>query len=38
MISKSAKILVVDDDNDVLVAVKMLLKPEVKEVVTEKKP
>jgi DNA-binding NtrC family response regulator len=38
MISKSAKILVVDDDNDVLVAVKMLLKPEVKEVVTEKNP
>jgi DNA-binding NtrC family response regulator len=38
MISKSAKVLVVDDDNDVLVAVKMLLKPEVKEVVTEKNP
>ncbi|MDO1449100.1 sigma-54 dependent transcriptional regulator [Rhodocytophaga aerolata] len=38
MISKNAKVLVVDDDNDVLVAVKMLLKPEVKEVVTEKNP
>lgn len=38
MISKNAKILIVDDDIDVLVAVKMLLKPEVKEVVTEKNP
>lgn len=38
MISKSARVLVVDDDTDVLFAVKMLLKTEVKEVVTEKNP
>lgn len=38
MISKNAKILIVDDDTDVLLAVRMLLKPEVKEVVTEKNP
>ncbi|MES2731049.1 MAG: sigma-54 dependent transcriptional regulator [Bacteroidota bacterium] len=38
MIPKQARILVVDDDPDVLIAVKMLLKPEVKEVVTEKNP
>jgi two-component system response regulator HydG len=38
MIPKQARILVVDDDPDVLVAVKMLLKTEVKEVVTEKNP
>jgi two-component system, NtrC family, response regulator HydG len=35
---KNASILVVDDDLDVLTAVKMLLKTEVKEVVTEKSP
>jgi len=38
MIPRQARILVVDDDPDVLVAVKMLLKTEVKEVVTEKNP
>ncbi|POY38567.1 sigma-54-dependent Fis family transcriptional regulator [Solitalea longa] len=35
---KNAKILIVDDDPDVLVAMKMLLQPEVKELVTEKNP
>lgn len=35
---KSASILVVDDDPDVLTAVRLLLKTEVKEVVTEKNP
>ncbi|MFD1819832.1 DNA-binding transcriptional response regulator, NtrC family, contains REC, AAA-type ATPase, and a Fis-type DNA-binding domains [Pseudarcicella hirudinis] len=35
---KNAKVLVVDDDVDVLLAVKMLLRPEVKEIVTEKNP
>eukprot|EP01136_Pigoraptor_vietnamica_P000362 Opistho-1_new@25578 len=35
---KNAKILAIDDDPDVLVAVKMLLRPEVKEIVTEKNP
>ena len=38
MLPKQARILVVDDDIDVLFAVKMLLKTEVKEVVTEKNP
>ncbi|MBF9141020.1 sigma-54-dependent transcriptional regulator [Hymenobacter properus] len=38
MILKKARILVVDDDTDVLFAVRMLLKPEVQEVVTEKNP
>ena len=38
MFLKNAKILAVDDDQDVLVAVKMLLRPEVKEIVTEKNP
>jgi DNA-binding NtrC family response regulator len=38
MTLRQARILVVDDDPDVLVAVKMLLKTEVKEVVTEKNP
>ncbi|KAA5542834.1 sigma-54-dependent transcriptional regulator [Adhaeribacter rhizoryzae] len=38
MISKNARVLVVDDESDVLFAVKMLLKTEVKEVVTEKNP
>ena len=38
MIPKNTRILVVDDDPDVLVAVKMLLKTEIKEVVTEKNP
>jgi DNA-binding NtrC family response regulator len=35
---KNARVLVVDDESDVLFAMKMLLKPEVKEVVTEKNP
>jgi len=35
---KNASILVVDDDLDVLTAVRLLLKTEVKEVITEKNP
>ncbi|WP_374755613.1 response regulator [Flectobacillus major] len=35
---KQARILAIDDDTDVLLAVKMLLRPEVKEVVVEKNP
>ncbi|OKL42100.1 sigma-54-dependent transcriptional regulator [Pontibacter flavimaris] len=35
---KNARVLVVDDEADVLFALKMLLKTEVKEVVTEKNP
>src|SRR6476659_122946 len=35
---KNASILVIDDDVDVLTAVRLLLKPEVKEIVTEKNP
>lgn len=35
---KNASILIIDDDTDVLTAVKLLLKTEVKEVVTEKNP
>ena len=35
---KNANILVVDDDTDVLTAVRLLLKMEAKEVVTEKNP
>ena len=38
MILKNANILVIDDDTDVLTAVKLLLKHEVKDVVTEKNP
>ncbi|WP_311136572.1 response regulator [Hymenobacter cellulosilyticus] len=38
MISKHARILVVDDESDVLFALKLLLKNEVREVVTEKNP
>ncbi len=38
MLLKNAKILAVDDDQDVLVAVKMLLRPAVKEIITEKNP
>ena len=38
MILKNANVLVIDDDLDVLTAVKLLLKPEAKEVVTEKNP
>jgi DNA-binding NtrC family response regulator len=35
---KNASILIIDDDVDVLTAVRLLLKPEVKEIVTEKNP
>jgi DNA-binding NtrC family response regulator len=35
---KNANILVIDDDTDVLTAVKLLLKTEAKEVLTEKNP
>ena len=35
---KNATVLVIDDDVDVLTAVRLLLKPEVKEVITEKNP
>ncbi|GHA74575.1 sigma-54-dependent transcriptional regulator [Pontibacter akesuensis] len=35
---KNARVLVVDDETDVLFALKMLLKSEVKQVVTEKNP
>lgn len=38
MLLKNASILVVDDDTDVLTAVRLLLKTEVKDVVTEKNP
>ena len=35
---RNASILVIDDDVDVLTAVRLLLRPEVKEIVTEKNP
>lgn len=38
MVLKNASILVVDDDTDVLTAVRLLLKIEAKEVITEKNP
>ena len=38
MLLKKASILIVDDDTDVLTAVRLLLRPQVKEVVTEKNP
>jgi len=38
MVLKNASVLVIDDDTDVLTAVKLLLKQEAKEVVTEKNP
>ncbi|MBZ9731136.1 sigma-54 dependent transcriptional regulator [Salegentibacter sp. JZCK2] len=38
MILKKARILIIDDDKDVLVALRLLLKPVVKEVVVEKNP
>lgn len=38
MLLKNASILVIDDDADVLIAIRLLLKPAVKEVVTEKNP
>ena len=38
MVLKNAQILVIDDDADVLTAMRLLLKPQVKEIVTEKNP
>jgi len=38
MTLKNASVLIIDDDTDVLTAVKLLLKTEAKEVVTEKNP
>lgn len=38
MLLKNAKILVIDDDTDVLIAIRLLLKSLVREVVIEKKP
>ena len=38
MVLKNASILVVDDDTDILTAVRLLLKTETAEVVTEKNP
>ena len=38
MLIRNATILIIDDDTDVLTAVRLLLKTEVKEVVTEKNP
>tara|TARA_R110001632_G_scaffold65_6_gene260 strand:- start:3929 stop:5275 length:1347 start_codon:yes stop_codon:yes gene_type:complete len=38
MLLKNTNILVIDDDTDVLIAMKMLLKSKVKEVVIEKNP
>ena len=35
---KNATILIIDDDTDVLTAVRLLLKTEAREVVTEKNP
>lgn len=35
---KKASVLIVDDDTDVLTAVRLLLRPQVKEIVTEKNP
>ncbi len=38
MLLKNSSILVIDDDTDVLTAVRLLLKTEAREVVTEKNP
>src|SRR6476659_288908 len=38
MLLRNASILIIDDDTDVLTAVRLLLKTEAKEVVTEKNP
>ncbi|MDB4918530.1 sigma-54 dependent transcriptional regulator [Mucilaginibacter sp.] len=38
MILKKARVLIVDDDPDVLTAVKLLLKTEAQEIITEKNP
>jgi DNA-binding response OmpR family regulator len=38
MVLKNARILVIDDDVDILTAVRLLLKTEAAEVLTEKNP
>lgn len=38
MLLKNSTLLIIDDDTDILTAVRLLLKTEVKEVVTEKNP
>src|SRR6478736_6917953 len=38
MLLKNASVLIIDDDTDVLTAVRLLLKTESKEVITEKNP
>ena len=38
MVLKNARILVIDDDPDVLTALRLLLKPLVKKVVIERNP
>ena len=38
MLLKNSSVLIIDDDTDVLTAVRLLLKTEVKEVLTEKNP
>ena len=38
MVLKNASILVIDDDVDILTAVRLLLKTEAAEVITEKNP
>ncbi|CAN5917507.1 sigma-54 dependent transcriptional regulator [soil metagenome] len=38
MLLKKASVMVVDDDTDVLTAVRLLLRPQVKEIITEKNP
>lgn len=38
MLLKNATVLIIDDDTDVLTAVRLLLKTEAKEVITEKNP
>ena len=38
MLLKNATILVIDDDADVLTAIRLFLKPKAKDVVTEKNP
>jgi len=38
MLLKNATVLAIDDDPDVLTAVRLLLKTEAREVVTEKNP
>ncbi len=38
MILKKASVLIIDDDTDVLTALSLLLRPQVKDIVTEKNP